>query len=376
MPLLRDLQDAWGHIQAGLFPWLRDVAGPLQEHHEHFALVLELTRIERFVVHGDGRPGRPKEDRAALARAFIAKAQLNFPTTSLLIRQLEIDHTLRRMCGWEHACVVPSEATFSRAFAEFAASELPSRVHAAMIEATHRRRIVEHVTRDATAIEARERPVKAEAAKRCRRKRPPRKGEPGYEGLPRLRRQQDMTLCEMLADLPVHCAVGKKPNARGNTSFWVGYKLHLDIADGAIPVTALLTSASLNDSQAAIPLAIMTARRITNLYDLMDSAYDAPEIRAGIRALGRVPIIPEQVRRDEAKKRAREAERRARKVLGWEPPEATRLRRRSADERVNARLKDEFGGRFVRVRGHAKVMCHLMFGILVLAADQLMRLPP
>ena len=37
-----------------------------------------------------------------------------------------------------------------------------------------------------------------------------------------------------------------------------------------------------------------------------------------------------------------------------------------------ARLKEEFGGRSVRVRGHAKVMCNLMFGILVLAASQLL----
>ena len=41
-------------------------------------------------------------------------------------------------------------------------------------------------------------------------------------------------------------------------------------------------------------------------------------------------------------------------------------------ERVNARLKDEFGGRTVRVRGHAKVMCHLMFGVLALTANQLL----
>jgi Transposase DDE domain len=50
------------------------------------------------------------------------------------------------------------------------------------------------------------------------------------------------------------------------------------------------------------------------------------------------------------------------------------LNERSAAERVNARLKDEFGGRHVRVRGHAKVLCHLMFGVLALTVDQLMRL--
>lgn len=43
-------------------------------------------------------------------------------------------------------------------------------------------------------------------------------------------------------------------------------------------------------------------------------------------------------------------------------------------ERVNADLRDEFGGRMIRVRGHAKVMCHLTFGIVALAADQILRL--
>ena len=43
-------------------------------------------------------------------------------------------------------------------------------------------------------------------------------------------------------------------------------------------------------------------------------------------------------------------------------------------ERVNGRLKDEFGGRYVRVRGPGKVWCHLMFGILALTVEQLIRL--
>lgn len=43
-------------------------------------------------------------------------------------------------------------------------------------------------------------------------------------------------------------------------------------------------------------------------------------------------------------------------------------------ERVNSQLKDTFGGRFVRVRGPKKVMAHLMFGVLALTAQQLLRL--
>ncbi len=41
---------------------------------------------------------------------------------------------------------------------------------------------------------------------------------------------------------------------------------------------------------------------------------------------------------------------------------------------MNARLKDEFGGRNIWVRGAQKVKSHLMFGLLALSADQLMRL--
>ena len=46
---------------------------------------------------------------------------------------------------------------------------------------------------------------------------------------------------------------------------------------------------------------------------------------------------------------------------------------RTMVERVNARLKDEFGARVLRVHGAIKVKCHLMFGILALAADQILR---
>ena len=46
---------------------------------------------------------------------------------------------------------------------------------------------------------------------------------------------------------------------------------------------------------------------------------------------------------------------------------------RTMVERVNARLKDEFGARFLRVRGAIKVKCHLMFGVVALAVDQILR---
>ena len=51
----------------------------------------------------------------------------------------------------------------------------------------------------------------------------------------------------------------------------------------------------------------------------------------------------------------------------------TRVGGNSANQSIiENRLKDEFGGRVVRVKGHAKVMCHLMFGILALTSNQMM----
>ena len=363
MPLLSQLSDLRGSLQDDLFPYLEESLGLLGPKYRQLVTVFEMAPVSAFLTRCPGGRGRPPADRVPLARAFVAKAVLNIPSTTHLIERLEHDKTLRRLCGWQRLGAVPSEATFSRAFAEFAASALAARMHEAVIVATHEDRLVGHISRDATAIEAREKPVKVEAARRCRRKRPPQKGEPGYETVRRLVRQQSMTLIEMLADLPKHCAVGIKPNAKGHKTAWTGYKLHLDVADGDIPVTALLTSASLHDSQAAIPLMKMTALRITNLYDLMDPSYAVPEIDAAARALGRVPIVPPTA-----------AEAKARRALNFRTAEQVRYRERTTAERANARLKDEFGGRCVRVRGHAKVMCHLMLGVLALTVDQLMRL--
>ena len=137
----------------------------------------------------------------------------------------------------------------------------------------------------------------------------------------------------------------------------VGYQLHLDTVDGDFPVSAVLTSASVHDSQVAIPLAQMTAGRVTSLYDLMDSAYDAPQIHAFCARLGHVAIIDPNPRRGEK--------------IPLAPAQAQRFKERTAAERVNSLLKERYGGRWVRVRGAAKVMCHLMFGLVALTATAL-----
>lgn len=372
---MKKLSQYWMHIQGTLFPWLQEELGPLTEKQQQLITVLEVARVEDFIGYRGICAGAPEADRQAIAQAFVAKAVYNMTTNVHLRERLLCDKVLRRICGWERKDEIPSESTFSRAFKEFSESALASRVHEALIKKHHSKTLVGHISRDSTAIEGREK-VCAEAKKKAKEKRAaekekkaggkakrgrPKRGEerPSKEQT-RLEKQQTMTLKEMLADLPIGCDIGTKRNSKGHQESWKGYKLHIDTADGAIPISALLSSASLHDSQTSIPLATITAKRVTNCYDVMDSAYDAEVIREHSKSLGHVPLIDFNHR---SPKDTRE----------FAPHEAQRYKERSTAERVNARLKDEFGGRMVRVRGPEKVMTHLMFGVIALTVDQLIR---
>ena len=311
--------------------------------------------------------GRKPSDRKALALAFIAKAVYKLPTTEALIDYLKVCRNIRRLCGWEFASAIPSKSTFSRAFGEFSIGQLPSLIHEAMVKKNLNGKIVGHMSHDSTAIEAREKPVKkpkeeAAAEPKPEKKRGrPKKGEPRAEKPEkRLDIQAARSLQENIEDLPNQCDIGVKRNSKGFMISWKGYKLHLSVADGDIPISAVLTSASVHDSQVAIPLMQMSCERVNYLYDLGDAAYDAPQIRDFSFEKNHVPIIDPNMQRKDA--------------VPFDPAQTVRFRERSSVERVNSNLKDNFGGRFLRVRGAAKVMAHLMFGIIALTANQLFRM--
>lgn len=486
--MLQRISHFWNRIQGYLFPLLEYELGPLTAKQQQLVEILEVIQIEEFIPNLKGFIGRPKSDRAAIARAFVAKSVYNLTTTRALIDRLQTDISLRRICGWEQVHQVPDESTFSRAFAEFSSSQLPQKVHHALIKNAYQGELIGHVSIDSTPIEARETPQKKEKekeqptkqeeqptkqeeqstkqeeqptkqeeqlvlpgfsvtgsleqdgscvadhdeaiastlieersviagplqptetlsedpskaeqltkqkekqpAKRGRpkkgEKRPPKeKKQPVKRGRPkkgeerppqkpkRLDQQLEMTQEARLNDLPKPCDVGAKLNSKGHMKFWIGYKLHIASGDGGVPLSCILTSASVHDSQVAIPSLAETSSKVANLYDLMDSAYDCPQVLEYSRGLGHIPLVDKNVRRDVEAKREQEQESLAQKTINWKPPEAIRYNQRSTAERVNSRLKDEFGGRMVRVRGNIKVACHLMFGILALTADALLNI--
>src|SRR3990167_2655681 len=286
--LITSLSSYWNKIQGTLFPFLEEELDPLTTKQQQLIKILELVRIEESIPRSYAWKGRPQKGRRAIARAFVAKAVYNMGTTTVLIERLHSDKSLRRICGWESIKEIPSESTFSRAFAEFSDALLSQRVHEALIKKTLGEEIVLDNSRDSTAIEAREKPVAKQkeephdsivqtsttAKPKIKKKgRPPKGQEKPIQEPTRIEKQKNMTLTEMIADLPKECGKGGKKDSKGNTMYWTGYKLHLDVVCGCIPVSAIVTSASVHDSQVAIPLATITAQRTTVLYDLMDSAW-------------------------------------------------------------------------------------------------------
>ena len=362
----------WFQVQDTLFPHLQEEVGPLGSNHQRLVTIIEFSNVVSFVskIYRHHTGGRPCDDRTEIAIAFLGKHIFNLPTTRALIDRLHCDEVLRRLCGWERKSHIPSESKFSRVFKEFSKMNIMEHLLDCVVAKYHGDRIIGHVRRDSTEIDAREKaakkpkPVDGEVKATPKKRGRPKKGEirvVSDKELKRLDKQPAQSVEEMMADLPTCCDIGSKVNSQGYKISWKGYKLHLDTIDGDIPISAILTSASVHDSQVALPLSRMTERKINACYELMDSACDAQVIRTQIAGKGRVPLIDFNHRspKDERK---------------FEDFEKERYKERSGAERANSNLKDNLGARTIRVRGHEKIFTHLCLGLLIMAVEQTVRL--
>jgi hypothetical protein len=404
----------WSRVNGSLFPALEDADVEMTPKLYKLVALLDLLQIELFVPsRSPYKVGAKPYDRRCLARAFVAKAFYNATDLKNFRDRFLHDKDLRKVCGWANRWDVPSESTFSRAFAWFADIGLLDQVHATHVQVWFGDEVLRDVSTDSTAIEAREKPVtrskpqtdtaleeaasvgtvlaevasivaelsipeqtpatsnvstkqnKTKTAKKMSKKEAKNKAlAKSYTPVEPTRLERQLTQVPEIAllELDTACDVGCKTDSKGNKSYWIGYKLHVRVAEGNIPLVAVTTSASVHDSQVVIPLMKQSDRLVTSLYELMDRGYDAKFIRLASELAGHVPII------DYIKRRGQE---RAREL---EPDRAEHYKGRTVVERFNARLKDEFGGDMVRVRGNRKVHTHLMFGLLVIFADQLLRL--
>lgn len=364
------LSHIWFNLQT-LFPLFEKNVGELSNQYKELVSILELVRIEESLPCYRFNKGRPTKDRFFIARAFIAKVVLKLPYTKQIVNALKQDNQLKIICGWDIHNKIPSESKFSRAFKEFAENRLPDRVHQILISEIYKDKIIGHISHDSTALIGREKPLKKEGTTKERKKLAndrylrEKKGE-----LSRRRKQMSQTLNEMIEELPTSCDMGMKKNSHGIVTVWKGYKLHAGVDDMGLPISAILTSASLNDCEVGIPLMAKSNKLVKNFYDLMDSAYDVTEIKEYSLSLGHVPIIDGHAR-STVQKAEKEEEKRKKELLQAYTAEDIRYRKRFSKERFNSMFKEYYGGRNIQYKGSIKVFCHAMFGVLAYTAKTL-----
>ena len=366
--MLSNLSRHWMRYQESLFDDFEEACGLMTDRHKEIILALDVIGLDNFLFDGPSYSvGRPRRSRLAIGRAFVAKAALNLSTTKGMIERLKVDSMLRRICGFDSVREIPAESTFSDAFSEFARTDLMSKIHESMIKISFKDVLIGHISRDATEIHAREK-IANPGKKTLRKKKIPtgyKRGRPRKDEVrdvkPKNNIQIQMTqkLPQILNGLPKRFNCGSKKGSRGHLSQWFGYKLHLDVCDDGIPISCILTSASVNDNQCSVPLELMTNSRVQSLYTLGDKGYDSADLRTHVASFGKIPLF--QPRNYESLNK-----------IEFDPAMSERFKRRTSVERAFSRCKDSFGCRNVRVKGHAKVLAHVMTGILMLCAMRIL----
>lgn len=307
--------------------------------------------------------GRIPYENEPIMRAFIARSYFRIATVEDLRKRLLNDPNLRMICGFLDG--VPSAPTFSRRMAEFCTKPLMTQTLNKLVAGYQKDRLVGHINRDSTAIPVRETPINkkkdvepAEATKRKRGR--PRKGEerPAKPATV-IELQVERSSRNSLSKLEKDCAWGCKKNSQGKVSYWKGYKLHLDVTDIGLPITAIVTGANVHDSQAAIPMEKLTEKKVQHLYSLMDSAYDAKPILDYIRGKERVPLVDPNKRNGPDR--------------SFDPAEKSRYKIRTTVERANAHLKDWLIPSQIFVRGFEKVSFLLMCSVVCLASLKILQ---
>ncbi len=204
----------------------------MTEKLQKFLQIIELVKPSRFmtgVLSWCGL-GRCMKSREKMFRAFVLKSVYDLPTTKVLIENFKGNATWRQLCGWEYPSQVPSEATFSRAFSEFAKLNLLGKIHGTVVEENYDDKIVGHASMDSTAIIVREKACRKNTPKKAVKKKRGRKSKAELAAIKeqeiaevktrRLELQPDRSIEENLADLPRGCDWGGKKNSKGKTEYW------------------------------------------------------------------------------------------------------------------------------------------------------------
>ena len=237
--------------------WQGCVGATLPEALNSINAVPLLFRLRLYRL--TGRPGHPLK---ALWRAYVASFLLNLPHTNALIRRLEEDPELRRVCGFGE--VLPGRRTFNRFIQRL--SHHADLVEAALAGLTDRLKALlpdlgETVAVDATTVRSHSNP---------NRKR--------------------------ISDPEASWTAKNSPRGKDGKKEWqFGYKSHA-VADAkyGLPLGQIVTTASRNDSP-ELPAVIEHTKTLLPWFKpkvaIADRGYDALSNHEYLHRRGIIPII-------------------------------------------------------------------------------------
>lgn len=285
---------------------------------------LNLAPALRMVSKNTNR-GRPEElNYAAMIYALLIGKIERIPTTKDILRRLKTSVEFRITCRFRGSDALPSEASFSRLYTKLADSGVLWMLHEQMIHLARSTGFIpgDVLAFDSTHIEADERstskktedadtsnttPEPVNPQKNFKRGRPKReeveqrkKDREAWEAsLPLFERKIEellpYTFEEIAPLIPKQASSSAKTDTSGKLMWWHGYKLHiLTDSESQYVLTALFSSAKVNDGKMAIPLLKKFREDFPDWrvkHTVADAGYDYLAVYKQTRAIGAWPLI-------------------------------------------------------------------------------------
>jgi transposase len=267
-----------------------------------------------FIVSKKSFFGAPTElNYAAMVYSLVARIVERIPTIKDLVKRLKYDMIFRLECGFLVSDQLPSEASYSRLIEKLSETDLFEKVNETIVLQAIEEGFIddESVAVDATHFEARDRATiqdkkpkpEPEPKKRGRKKKEEKEQYDQQKREEELAKtlyekpiaaQLNVSLEELRSKVPILPTWGVKKNSEGKNEFWFGFKAHLAVGTKSQYILqSMMSSGSLNDGKAAIPLlkGIQERLLLRILYAAMDAGYDYMAIYQLLHQIGAHSII-------------------------------------------------------------------------------------
>ncbi|MED3038018.1 IS5/IS1182 family transposase [Bacillus thuringiensis] len=267
-----------------------------------------LATVSKRSIYG----APTKLNYAAMIYALVARIVERIPTIKDLVKRLRHDFMFHLECGFLFSDQIPSEASFSRFTQKLSESNVLETVQETLLlQAIQENFITDDVVSiDATHFESRDQATSQEKKPKPEPKKRGRKPKVEQEAFQKEKQEQenqkniyektiedqlDVSLETLRTEIPLRPNWGIKKNSEGKNTFWFGFKAHLAVGTKSQYILqSLMSSASLHDRKAAIPLLKGIQERLSSLtiqYGTLDAGYDYEAIYAQFHRMKAKAII-------------------------------------------------------------------------------------